>query len=186
MGLEAQCTCRLGRKASEGKAHLDLNALIFKGDFRFSIPLNEVKSVEAKKGRLHLTYPEGTAIFDLGPQAETWAQKIRYPKDLMDKLGVKPDSRVTVLGVQDQDFLRRLHERTNGVFEGKPQGDSDFIFYAADSLEALKNLMRLKEYLKSNGAIWVVSLKGKVDPIVRTRFPVEHVCFCFSFPPSFC
>lgn len=36
----------------------------------------------------------------------------------------------------------------------------DFIFYGADSKEELKKLKTLKSYLKPNGAIWVVSLKG--------------------------
>jgi hypothetical protein len=161
MGLEALCTCRFGNKTSKGKVHLDSNALTFRGEFRLSIPLRQIKSAEVKKGQLSVTFPEGTAILDLGPQAEKWALKIRYPKGLMDKLGVKPDSRVSVLGVQDQDFLSQLKERTQQIFEDKPQKDSDFIFYAADSLEALKDLKRLKEDLKSNGAVWVVSLKGK-------------------------
>jgi delta 1-pyrroline-5-carboxylate dehydrogenase len=168
MGMEAKCICRLGNKTSEGKAHLDSNTLTFRGEFRLSIPLRQIKSVEAKNGRLSVTFPEGTAILDLGSQAERWAMKIQNPKGLMDKLGVKPDSRVAVLGVQDQDFLSQLKERTKEVYEEKLQRDSDLIFYAADSLEALKGLKRLTGYLKSNGAIWVVSLKGKQARIKDT------------------
>jgi hypothetical protein len=153
---------------SEGKAHLDSTALTFLGDFKLSIPLKEVKTVEAASGRLKVVFSEGIATLDLGPTAEKWALKIRYPKSLMDKLGVKPDSKVTVLGIRDHDFLSQIKERTTEVSEDKPQGDSDFIFYTADSLDALKDLKRLKGYLKSNGAIWVISLKGKQARIKDT------------------
>lgn len=53
---------------------------------------------------------------------------------------------------------------------------SDFIFYAADSLEALKDLSRLKAYLKSKGAIWVVSLKGKQARIKDTDVWPQTSC----------
>lgn len=166
--MEARCRCRFEKKVSEGSAHLDSTALIFRGDFKLSIPLKEVKTVETASGRLKVLFSEGTATFDLGPQAEKWALKIRSPKSLIDKLGVKADSRVTVLGIRDHDFLSRLRERTKEVYEDQPQGDSDFIFYAADSPEALSELKRLKGYLKSDGAIWVVSLKGKQARIKDT------------------
>ena len=43
--------------------------------------------------------------------------------------------------------------------------ECDVIFYAADSLVALKKLANLKKYLTPNGAIWVVSLKGTAAKI---------------------
>lgn len=168
MGMEARCTCRFEKKASEGKAHLDSTALTFRGDFKLSIPLKEVKTVEAANGRLKVIFSGGIATFDLGPQAEKWALKIQSPKSLIDKLGVKPDSKVTLLGIRDPDFLSRLKERTKEISEDDPQRDSDIIFYAADSLEALSELKRLKGYLKRDGAIWVVSLKGKQARIKDT------------------
>jgi len=161
VGQETQCAVRFGKRVSEGQAQLETDALIFRGDFRLSIPLKDVQSVEARKGQLKVTFSEGAATFDLGPLAEKWALKIRYPKSVLDKLGVKPDSKVAVLGVKDDTFLKQLHDRTADVSEGRLRKDLDLLFFSADSHSELAKLGRLKGYLKRNGAIWVVSLKGK-------------------------
>lgn len=84
---------------------------------------------------------------------------------LIDKLGVKETSRVSVVGVNDKEFFRQLHDRAGDVFIGEPVLESDFIFYSADSTTELKRLRTLKKFIKSNGAIWVVSLKGKLAKI---------------------
>ncbi|MEW6684352.1 MAG: DUF3052 family protein [Nitrospirota bacterium] len=167
MGSEALCTCRSEGRTSKGTAHLDSTSLVFRGEFRLAIPLKDVAQVEARDGRLTLTFSAGTASLDLGKAAETWASKIKSPKSLIDKLGVKPGARVCVLGVQDEAVLDQLRQRTDQVTH-KPRPDADIIFYAADSLDALKSLTRLKASLKPDGAIWVVSLKGKQARIKDT------------------
>jgi len=86
-------------------------------------------------------------------------------RQLIDKLGVKDGSRVSILGVEDNEFLAQLRSRTANIAIGKTQKDSDFIFYSADSSTQLKKLKSLKSFLKQNGGIWVVSLKGKLAQI---------------------
>lgn len=161
MGQEASCKVHFGKKAFEGKALLETGELIFRGGFRLAIPFREMRSVEAAQGRLKVAFPEGVAEFDLGPLAENWAFKILHPKSLIDKLGVTPDSKVSVLKVRDEAFRRQLKQRTRDVTEGRPQKDSDFIFFSAESKEELKRLGPLRQYIKKNGAIWVISPKGK-------------------------
>ena len=78
---------------------------------------------------------------------------------LIDKLGVKPLSKVSVLGIGDKEFWGQLQERTPDVSR-RLRKDSDVVFYAADSEAALKKLDSLKAYIRRDGAIWVVSLKG--------------------------
>lgn len=82
-------------------------------------------------------------------------------KTLIDKLGVAPGARVAVLGVADPDFLKQLRSRTPEICQGRLKKQSDAIFLAADKIKALERLSHLRSFLKSNGAIWVVSLKGK-------------------------
>ena len=84
---------------------------------------------------------------------------------LIDKLGVKDGSRVSILGVDDNEFLAQLKSRTSNIAVGKTQKDSDFIFYSADSRTQLKKLKSLKSFLTQNGGIWVISLKGKLAQI---------------------
>jgi hypothetical protein len=84
-----------------------------------------------------------------------------YTTPLLDKLGVKPGSRVAILGVDDPDFRSLLADRTTEVTEGRPRPDTDLIFLAADSVDQLLRIGDLQRALKPNGAIWVVSRKGK-------------------------
>jgi hypothetical protein len=83
----------------------------------------------------------------------------------MDKLGVKPFHRISVLGVDDDQFWAQLIDRAADTVKGRLRKESDLIFFAANSLAELQQLARLKTYLVSNGAIWVVSLKGKAAKI---------------------
>jgi hypothetical protein len=84
-----------------------------------------------------------------------------YTTPLLDKLGVKPGSRVAVLGVDDTEFRALLADRTTDVTEGRPKPGTDLVFLAADSVDQLLRIGDLQRALKPNGAIWVVSRKGK-------------------------
>ena len=92
-------------------------------------------------------------------------QEYHSTRSLVDKLGVKPFQRITVLGIDDDPFWVQLTAQAGDVVKGRLRKDSDLIFFAADSLSELRQLTRLKTYLVSNGAIWVVSLKGKAAKI---------------------
>lgn len=161
MGKEAECTVRFGGKISCGKALLESDALIFRGDFRLKIPFRAMKYVAAVRGVLRVEFPEGTARFELGPQAESWAQRILHPKSLIDKLGVKSGAVVSLLCMRDANFRQQLAERTANVADAKPRKDSDFIFLAADAKDDLKRLNDLTHFLKKTGALWVVYPKGQ-------------------------
>jgi len=88
------------------------------------------------------------------------AHKI-YNKPVLDKLGVKPESVVTVLSIDDEKFWNELVERTRGAVRGKLRVNTDLVFFGADRNLELKKLKNLEHYIKPNGAIWVVSRKGK-------------------------
>ncbi len=161
MGLEAACTAQFNKETSAGTAHLDGNALTFKGRFKLEIPLKSVKEVGAKRGELQVKFEEGQAKFSLGAQAEAWALKIRYPKSLIDKLGVKPGQKISVLQIDDENFTRQLEERTQSITNNKAAKDSDWIFFGVNTPSALRRLAVLREALKKDGAIWVVWPKGQ-------------------------
>src|ERR1039458_4872214 len=55
MGQEANCEVRFGSKVSTGTALLETDDLIFRGDFRLSIPLKSIQSLEAADGVLRGT-----------------------------------------------------------------------------------------------------------------------------------
>jgi len=120
MGQEARCRVRVGDQLSDGKALLETDELVFRGDdgYRLKVPFKEMRSVEARDGELRVESPDGWVVFELGAQAEKWAQKILNPRSLLDKLGVKAGMRVLVLGVEDEGFLAQLGERTDEVVLG--------------------------------------------------------------------
>jgi hypothetical protein len=84
-----------------------------------------------------------------------------YTTPLLDKLGVKPGSRVAIIRVHDEVFRALLPERTTDITEGTALPETDLIFLAADSIDELLEIGTLQESLVPNGAIWVVSRKGK-------------------------
>ena len=86
-----------------------------------------------------------------------------YTTPLLDKLGVRPGARVSVLGVDDAGFLVELSRRAD--VSRRPRKDSDLIFLAADGVSELARLAELEPLIKRDGAIWVVSRKGKAATI---------------------
>lgn len=84
-----------------------------------------------------------------------------YTTPRLDKLGVKPGARVAIVGVPDADIRDELAERTHDLTIGDPLPDTDIVLLAADSQEALAALPVIRETLVPNGAIWVVSRKGR-------------------------
>ena len=163
MGAHIDCTVRFGDRVSKGKALLESEALIFRGEFRLSIAFKGLTSVVADNGELRLTAPEGTAIFELGPLAEKWAFKIRHPKSLLDKLGIDPDSQIALVGLRDASFRKQVRERTRHVAIGPPKTELDSILLEVKAKEDLKKLERLQSFLKRDGSIWVVWPKGREE-----------------------
>ena len=84
-----------------------------------------------------------------------------YDRPLLDKLGVKPGARVALYGVDDPDFRHQLRARTTDISDGCATDATDLILLAADSVGQLVGLRALVDPLKRDGAIWVVSRKGK-------------------------
>lgn len=96
-------------------------------------------------------------------------------RPLLDKLGVRPGVRVALVGIDDPVFRELLRERTDNVVEGLPHPAADLVFLAADSPGDLGRLAELRQSIVPNGAIWVVSGKGRaatlrdVDVIAATK-----------------
>ena len=81
-------------------------------------------------------------------------------RPLLDKLGVKPGSKIAIVNLDDQGFIKLLRERTADIVAGKPRSKCDLVFMGADSQADLRKLNEVKRWIEPNGAIWVVRLKG--------------------------
>jgi len=82
-------------------------------------------------------------------------------RPLLDKLGVKPDSRVALIGDFPDWFRVLLYQRAALIADNIPSEPVDLIFLLADSHAELAALPDLRHRIEQNGAIWVVSRKGK-------------------------
>lgn len=86
-------------------------------------------------------------------------------RPLLDKLGVRSGSRVAIAGVDDAEFRRLLDDRTSDISDlashEVPPAGMDLIFLAADSIDELVRIGVLRASLVPDGAIWVVSRKGR-------------------------
>lgn len=161
MGNEAVCKVRFGKQESEGKALLETNEILFRGEFRLKIPFSQIKSARAVDGELRLQTAEGLAVFHLGATAEKWLEKILHPKSRIEKLGIRPGAKVSLLGEFDADFLREVNALTKSVSKGKAAHDSEHIFFAADSKEDLTALSKIGKSMKGAAALWIVYPKGQ-------------------------
>ena len=84
-----------------------------------------------------------------------------YVGPLLDKLGVRPGMRVALIDIPDETIRPVLAERTSDIIEGWPMPETDIVLIGADSTGALLQLEELSRRIRPNGAIWVVSHKGK-------------------------
>ena len=91
-----------------------------------------------------------------------------YTTPRLDKLGIKPGMRVAIVDVDDAGFEAEVRDRTHDLTRGEPLPDTNVVIYAADSHEALARLPALRDRIVSNGAIWVVSRKGRLATIRDT------------------
>ncbi|MEA2696984.1 MAG: hypothetical protein QOI66_1255 [Myxococcales bacterium] len=162
MGREALCVARLGRQRSQGKALLETSDLIFRGDeFRVKVPFKAITAIAAKGTTLTVTWPEGTLALELGADAAPkWAEKIRNPPSRLDKLGVKAESTVAIVGKLESPFVDEVTARAARVERKPPAHPVNLLFLAAETRGDLERLDQLQKMIVPDGAIWVVRRKG--------------------------
>src|SRR5262245_32626898 len=162
MGLETKCVAWLDGQVSEGKCQLETEHLSFRGEFKVTIPFASIRHLDAAEGKLSVTFNAGTLILDLGPAATKWAEKIKKPKSLLEKLGVKEGMKVSVQGIRDKEFLKQLKEKKVDASK-KLSKESDIILLQTDSKDELDAVNSAAKHLASNGALWIIYPKGKEE-----------------------
>ena len=164
MGSEAAVTVRFNGVTATGKARLETEVLQFRGgDLRLSIPFKQMSRVTARGGTLSVTFPDGTASFELGAAAPRWADKILHPPSRLQKIGVKPEWRASAIGVGDAAFLQELEAGIAMLSVGRVLKACDAIFLGVTREAQLSRLAKLKASLKPNGALWIIRPKGRPE-----------------------
>jgi hypothetical protein len=84
-----------------------------------------------------------------------------YTTPLLDKLGVRPGTRVAILGVDDPAAIDQITDRAGGFDTEAVEAGYDLVLLAADASADLDRLTDLARRIQPAGAIWVVSRKGR-------------------------
>lgn len=171
MGAEATCALNENSARHMGRALLETDELIFRGNdgYRVKVPFATLRSVDAVNGKLLLDGPAGAISLELGDEkAKRWAESIRSPKSLLDKLDLKPTFKVAVIGGSDATFMKDLSARVASVASGRTPKSANVVFLWADAPSALKRIATIAKSIARDGAIWVVHPKGAASKVKDT------------------
>jgi hypothetical protein len=159
MGSEVICAVQYDGTKAEAKVLLETEAVIVRAPFKLTIPFKEVREVRAEGHDLLLRWRDHEARLAIGKQAAAWAKKIANPKSVVEKIGIKPGQKVSIVGNIDEAFRRDLAEQGADV-SSRLRRNSDVIFLAASARDALVRLRELRDSLHPAGSIWVIRPKG--------------------------
>lgn len=84
-------------------------------------------------------------------------------RSLLDKLGVKPEHHVVVLGTDDAAFLQDLAARTSGISLGASGKPWDVFILGAETKEDLESFPPASAFPRKDAAVWVVYPKGRTE-----------------------
>lgn len=167
MGQEVKTTLRFDGRILEGTALIEGDSLIFRGGASITVKLSEIFKVEANGGWLDLGTSRGLMLLELGPKAAQWAEKIKNPRGLVDKLGVDATKKVCVVGKLDEDTRADIAASGAKVAKSARGKDFDVVFFAVSAKKDLERLEAIKAMIKDDGAIWIVHPTG--DEGLRER-----------------
>jgi len=167
MGQECAAVCHWAGQSSSGTAMLEGDHLLFRGGFRLKIPFADLKAVTACNGRLSLMTADGTAALDLGAKAADWAERIRNPRSLADKLGLAAGTAVDLVGdAPDPALLEELAAK--GIVATRradPEPGAAWIILSVSAPPALDRVPACAAALGEKGALWIVHPKGARSPV---------------------
>ena len=179
MGSAVKSRVRFGKQESEGKALLETSEIIFRGDFRLKIPFATILSAKVVGDELQLRTAEGVAIFELGAStAEKWREKTLHPKTRIEKLGIKPGTKVSLIGFEDQDeeFLQEL-QKTEAVMTAAENGlskECDCILLRTDTKQQLAQVAKIARKMLGAVPLWIIYPKGQQDITEGDVFVAGH------------
>lgn len=159
MGNEAFCRIEVDGVEASVKALLETEELIVRGELRMRMPFAELQDVCVNDGMLHVRWQAKRVALELGPSADRWANKILHPKSVVDKLGIRPAQKISIVGALDEELLHHLDHRSGDVSR-ELRSDSDAVFLVAERPADLLHLEKAKSSIKPAGCVWIVRTKG--------------------------
>ena len=163
MGWEAKCKAVIDGRRVEGRLQLETERLYFRSPTaRLDLATRDVRS-KASDGVLIVAVGKMRHTFELGDAAEKWAYRIKNPKSLIEKLGVKTGDNVIVIGRRDPEVVDELKQAGAKVSSRKNGSDHDWIFVGVEKPGDIKLLDGLSRLIKASGGVWIIFPKGRHD-----------------------
>lgn len=146
----------------EGTLQFESDHLLFRApEYRLKIPVDAMKSVAVECDSLVIKLDRGGAAFALGASvAAKWLDRIKNPKSLLDKLGVKAEHSVGLIGLDDESFLEQLRARLNNPPSARLKQNMDVVFAGLTTPADLGRIAKARAALAPAGALWLIYPKG--------------------------
>jgi hypothetical protein len=175
MGREARIVYTSGKERVEVRAHLDSAALQLSGGKKLAIPLSDVRT--AKVAGDDLAIETKTAKFKLAlgaKEAAAWAKKILNPPTLADKLGIKVDAVVLMVGARivelDEAVSHAAKVERSAALTAAKAKTASLVLLTLEQETAPKQIESAAKALPKGVALWLVYAKGvkpNGDDIIR-------------------
>lgn len=162
MGREAKVAYRSGKDCAEVRAHLDSEALELTGGKKLRIRLADVRKATAEGDALKVETKTEKFELALGEkEAAAWAKKILNPPTLADKLGLKADTKVLIVGerIKEIDEAAPAAERASTLTATKAKAANVVLLTLAPETAA-KQIAAAAKVLPKGTALWLVYTKG--------------------------
>jgi hypothetical protein len=177
MGYETKCRVRVSddsgaREAEAATVLLETDELIVRGEARIKVPRKSITAVTTRAGVLTVKSPTATIAMTLGAEAAAkWKARIEEPpKQLIDKLDVKRDAKVWLLGIDDAALISQTKKRSKNTTAARAAAGCDVVFVQVNGDADLDRVDRAATAIVDSGAIWVVHPKGKTGVADTTIF----------------
>ena len=166
MGYETKCRVRVvdngDAREADGTVLLETDELVVRGEARVRVRRGDIQRVTRRAGSVTITSRRTMITLALGePAATRWEKKLgEAPKRLIDKLDVKPEAAVLLIGTHDDTLCAQLGERTSQISRASRAKNRDVVFVDVSRAADMNRIARANEAIVDNGAIWVVHPKG--------------------------
>jgi len=156
MAMESPCLLRIGREQYHGTARLDSEHIDFAGTTKFRFRFSEIRNPGKSDGELTFNFHGHAVRMDLGLRSDKWLESILHPKTPAEKLGIRPGASVRFIGFDDPDLVAELQQKKVRVIDHEDTHTCDVIVLTVERPAELRQIIRLAEDIRPDGAIWVV------------------------------
>ena len=168
MGREAECECECNGARTRVKALIEPPELILRGELRRRIPFSAMTQVRAEGNALR--FASGSEIFSLAVgsgTAQKWVQALTTaPPTLAKKLGINPETVVTMIGAADDEALRAALSCAKAVADN----NADIILARVNSSAELATaLQTAAKQLAARIPIWFIYPKGRGQALTENE-----------------